>query len=99
MKRIVIVALVCANVALVALLLANVVPAAAYGQTERGASNYLMVTGQTENGYSVIYVLDLSTRLLAAWKFDRTTNKLIQLRGRSLERDFAARAAVPAVRR
>jgi len=82
-----IVALVCINLLLLAaVVIVNVRPAVA--QTERGASDYVMVTGKVEAGFDAVYVIDLKTRGLAAWRFDRTAKKLVPYRGRPLETDF-----------
>jgi hypothetical protein len=87
MKRALVVLLVCINLALVAaLVVVNVAPASA--QTERGASDYIMITGKIEQGFDAVYVIDLKTRRLAAWRFDRTAKKLVPYRGRVLETDF-----------
>ena len=87
MKKVLIVALVCINVALVALVLARELPRAD-AQTFRGASNYLLFAGHIEENYDAVYVVDLDKRKLAAWKFDQTTKKLIPYRGRDLAKDF-----------
>ena len=90
MKKLAIIALVCVNVALLALVLGRALPEAR-AQTVRGASNYLLTTGQIENDYDVVYVMDLSKRQLKAWQFDRTKKKLQILRGRDLVKDFKGR--------
>lgn len=87
MKKPLIVALVCVNVVLLAALVAlNLEPAQA--QVMRGGNDYLMTTGRVEASFDAVYVIDLKTRRLAAWRFDRTRKRLIPYRGRSLVTDF-----------
>lgn len=81
MKKALIVALVCINILLVAMLV-NFNATKAQAQTERGANNFIMVTGRVESGLDAVYVLDLKTRKLGAWRFDRTSKKLVAYRGR-----------------
>ncbi len=87
MKKALIVALVCINILLVAVLV-NFNATTAQAQTERGANNYIMVTGRVESGFEAIFVLDLKTRKLGAWRFDRPTRKLVPYKGRILTTDF-----------
>jgi len=47
-----------------------------------------MVTGQVESGMEGVYVLDLKTRKLGVWRFDRTKKILVPYRGRDLTTDF-----------
>jgi hypothetical protein len=87
MKRTLVVLLVCLNLALLAaVVVVNVSPASA--QTERGANDYIMVTAKVQSGLDAVYVIDLKTRRLAAWRFDQTAKKLVPYRGRTLETDF-----------
>ena len=87
MKRTLVVLLVCLNLALLAaLVIANVTPASA--QVERGANDYIMVTAKAQSGIDAVYVIDLKTRRLAAWRFDPNKKALVPYRGRVLETDF-----------
>ena len=87
MKRTLVALLVCLNLALLAaLVVVNVSPASA--QTERGANDYIMVTAKAQSGVDAVYVLDLKTRRLAAWRFDPNAKKLVPYKGRMLETDF-----------
>jgi hypothetical protein len=87
MKRKLVIGLVCLNLALLAaLIVVNVSPAAA--QVERGANDYIMVTGKIPAGLDAVYILDLKTRRLAAWRFDPAAKKLLPYKGRLLETDF-----------
>jgi len=87
MKKALLVALVCINVAvLVALVGVNLRRADA--QVSRGGSDYIMVTGKIEAAFDAIFVVDLKSRRLAAWRFDRTAKRLVPYKGRQLESDF-----------
>jgi hypothetical protein len=87
MKKLLIVALVCINVALLAALVTvNVRPAQA--QSFRGGNDYIMVTGKIEQAFDAVYVIDLKTRRLAAWRFDRTAKRLRPYKGRNFTQDF-----------
>jgi hypothetical protein len=86
MKRTLVVLLVCLNLALLAALVASNVSTAS-AQTERGANDYILVTAKTQS-VDAVYVLDLRTRRLAAWRFDANAKKLLPLKGRMLETDF-----------
>jgi len=89
MKKTLIVALMCLNAALVVGLIAGTGAEKAYGQVV--GANYLVVTGNIYGDYDAIYVLDLATRRLAAWRYDKT-RKPFGLKpvtqGRSLMADF-----------
>ena len=80
--------LVCVNVLLLAMILGAALPQAR-AQSVRGANNYLLMTGQIEKDYDVVYVMDLASRRLAAWQFNRSNKKLVRFRGgRDLAKDF-----------
>ena len=49
-----------------------------------------MVTGRIESGFEAVYILDLKTRKLGAWRFDRTAKIFKPYRGRVLTSDFGA---------
>jgi hypothetical protein len=90
MKKALIVALVCINILLVAVLV-NFNATKAQAQTERGANNFIMVTGRVESGFDAVWVLDLKSRRLGAWRFDRTKRILVPYVGRILTTDFGSR--------
>ena len=90
MKKALIVALVCINILLVAVLI-NFNATKAQAQTERGANDFLMVTGRIEAGFEAVWVLDLKSRRLGAWRFDRTSKKFVPYTGRILTTDFGNR--------
>ena len=87
MKKPLIVALVCINVALLAALI-GVNLNRAEAQTLRGGNDYILVTAKIEAAFDAVYVIDMRSRRLAAWRFDRTAKRLIPYKGRTLETDF-----------
>lgn len=87
MKKALIVALVCVNIVLVAMLI-NFNVNNAQAQTERGANNFILTTGRIESGFEAVYVIDLKTRKMGAWRFDRNAKKLVPYKGRILTTDF-----------
>ena len=92
MKRFAIVVLMCVNVALVGALVARTLPQAdAQARTAVAAPppNYLMMTGHMRFNEDAVYVLDVNTRMLAAWEFDHATKRLERVRlMRNLATDF-----------
>ncbi len=89
MKKALIVALLCLNAALLVALMAGPGTEKAYGQVI--GANYLVVTGNIFADSDGIYVLDLATRRLAAWRFERRNKPLgfrSIARGREMLRDF-----------
>ena len=87
MKKALIVALVCVNVALLAALIA-VNTSQAQAQTLRGGNDFIMATGKIESAFDAVYVIDMKSRRLAAWRFDRTARRLRPYKGRMLTTDF-----------
>ncbi len=89
MKKAVIVALLCLNAALLVTLIAG--PGTQQAQAQVIGSNFLIVTGNIYSDYDAIYVLDLASRRLAAWRYEKR-RKPYGLRpvkaGRELLRDF-----------
>ena len=89
-KNIVIVGLVCVNLAL---LTAVVIKAAdakpAYGQIGVGSA-YLMVAGRIQTNYQAVYVIDLQSRQLMAFKVGHGRPRVQRAiaRPRMLRRDF-----------
>jgi len=90
MKKTLIVALVCVNVVLLAaLLVVNMDKASA--QTLRGGNLYIMTTGKIEATFDAVFVVDMKSRRIGAWRFDRTAKRLVAYKGRDLETDFKAK--------
>jgi len=90
MKKALIVALVCINILLVAMLI-NSNATKAQAQTERGANDFIMVTGRVESSFEAVWVLDLKSRRLGAWRFDRMKRILVPYIGRNLTTDFGSK--------
>ena len=87
MKKALIVALVCINVALLAALV-GVNLNRAEAQVSRGGNDYIMVTGKIESSFDAVYVVDLQTRRLAAWRYYRTNKRIIPYKARTNQTDF-----------
>ena len=87
-KRVLVVALVCVNVALVAslVLVASAPPAKA--QVLGARTDYLVATGRYDTDTAAIYILDLWRHALAVWEFDKTNKKFIPVSGRIIKNDF-----------
>ena len=88
MKKIIIVALVCINVALVAVLAFGVGEPKATAQVRGGGSDYMAITARWGTNDDVVYVVDLGSRRMAAWSFNQTNKRLDGFFGRDLQRDF-----------
>lgn len=82
-------ALVCANLVLLLCIAAyNLSPRTAFAQETGLAGNYLMVTGEVQEGYDVLYMIDMKARLLHAFYYDRTARQLSYMDRASLDKDF-----------
>ncbi|HDZ20049.1 hypothetical protein LCGC14_0095790 [marine sediment metagenome] len=89
MKNVAIILLICINVGLILTLVAvAAVSSAAAQEGYFPSTNYIMVTGQIESGYEVIYIIDMASQRLGAWKYDLSTKKLRGYRGQKLKDDF-----------
>ena len=88
MARIMIAALVCVNVALLATLLVGA-PEPAQGQVVGGGTDYMVITARIADGHEAVFIIDVGEQELAAWKFDRERRRLVDLgQPRQLTRDF-----------
>ena len=88
MKKALIVALVCVNVALLAALVLTAGASKANAQAYRGAADYLMVSGKIGTDWEAVYLLDLGRRRLLGFRFDKTSQQMLPIRGRILANDF-----------
>jgi hypothetical protein len=88
MKKALIVALVCINAALLLALVLGYGTPPAKAQVAGGATDYLMVTGRLIGEADAVYIIDLAKRRMAAWRFDKTNNKMVPMSGHELKRDF-----------
>jgi uncharacterized membrane protein len=90
MKRAVIVGLVALNVVLLVALAMAPDGSKAYGQTDRGAHDYLVTTGHFDHDYDALYVVDLAKRRMCYFLLDKTTKKMIPYGARKFRFDFPA---------
>ena len=88
MKQAIMVALVCLNAALLAALVFVASAPPAEAQIVGGGADYLIMTGSVALNYAALYGLDLGSRQLGTWKFDKKDNRLKLISRRSLLRDF-----------
>jgi hypothetical protein len=51
-------------------------------------SNYIVVTGKTQENKDSLYILDLASQRFAAWKYDLSKKKMQPIGGQRLDRDF-----------
>ena len=86
MKKLLIVLLVCLNLGLLAALLTVGSPSAR-AQNYR-ATDYVVVTGQIDEYYDALYIIDTAKQRMAAWRFDQNKKRLVQVEIRNLKTDF-----------
>ncbi len=86
MKKLLIVLLVCLNIGLLAALLTVGSPKA--GAQGYRSTDYVVVTGQIDQNYDALYVIDTARQRMAAWRFDQNKRRLLQLDTRNLKTDF-----------
>ena len=85
MKKLLIAALVCVNVALLGALLTD----SATGQAPAGRSgDYVLFTGKIAQDHDAVYLIDLPTGQMVAWRFDSAAKRLTPYRARLLGGDF-----------
>ena len=89
-KRLIVLGLVCLNLALVAVLAFGVTAPKAQAQTRGRGADYVAITGHISSDEDVVYVIDTNSRRLACWTLDKTTKRLTMFKGRDLDRDFNA---------
>lgn len=82
--------LICLNLALLTgLVFATTSPPIANAQAATGLSkNYMIVTGEVQNEYDAVYLVDMATKKLYAFTWDRGRRQLKLVSGRELRRDF-----------
>jgi hypothetical protein len=81
--------LVCVNlVLLTGIVLFGFTPRTALAQSTGLAGNYMIVTGEIQDGFDALYVLDLRERTLHAFFFQKGSNNIEYGGYRDLERDF-----------
>jgi len=88
-KKFAILALVCLNLALVGgLVHVNMAPAEA-GLFK--TTNYVVMTGHINSDTDALYIIDLATQKLAAWRWDINQKRMVIISGRTLTKDFKTR--------
>ncbi len=81
--------LLCLNAALLTgLLLATTEPRTALAQATGLAGNYLAVSGEIQDQFDALYILDTRSRVLHAFYYDKGQRRLNYAGNRDLERDF-----------
>lgn len=88
MKRTLIIALVCVNLALLAALMLGAATPKAQAQVIGGGTDYLMITSQTSSNLDLVYIIDLGRRRLRCWKWNKSRDRLEPYRSRALLSDF-----------
>ena len=84
--------LVCLNMLLLtAIVLRSYSLPTAVAQGTGLAGNYVVVAGEIQDGYDAVYLIDLQSRFLHAFYYDRGTRSLRHGGFRDLERDFRNR--------
>lgn len=88
-KNTLLAALVVANVALLAGVVLQTTPTkTALAQATGLNGNYLAVSGNIQNNFDALYLLDMQTTRLHVFVWDRGRKELDYVDSRSLERDF-----------
>jgi hypothetical protein len=88
MKKVMIVALVCVNIALVLALVFSLNEPAAQAQL-KGNADYMVVTGKVNDTLDALYVLDLGTLKLAAFQPDPSARGKLEIyQGKAIKGDF-----------
>lgn len=81
--------LVCLNLALLTgIVMAATTPRVAHAQATGLSGNYLVVTGEIQDEFDAMYLLDLQHRTLHTFFFRKGTNDMEYAGYRNLERDF-----------
>lgn len=82
-------ALICLNlILLTAILLFSYAPPEAQAQSGGSASEYLIVAGEIQDQHDALYMIDLRSRYLHIFFFDRGTRSLKYAGWRDLEQDL-----------
>lgn len=82
--------LVCLNLMLLTgvLLASYSLPTAAAQQAAGLSGDYMVVTGEIQNEYDALYLIDLKERTLHSFYYDKGRRRLYYSDFRDLERDF-----------
>lgn len=90
MKKAIILTLVGVNLTLLVSLALVSEPPKAYGQSIKGGTDYLMVTGHLRTSYDILYLVDTGKRKMVGLVVDQTSQKITPHGGRRLTVDFQA---------
>lgn len=89
LKRMLLGALICANLALLAaVVLTTLTPKQAFAQSTGLSDNYLAITVEAQGDFDTLYVTDLRTREMRVFFFKRGENRMTLGAVRNLEEDF-----------
>lgn len=91
MKKRLIVALLCVNVALVLALAMFTGVSPAKAQVVGGGQDYLLITGHVSDNFDAVYVIELGSQRLAPFEFNKTKKQLVPYRGVDLKQHFRRR--------
>ena len=91
MKKLIIVALVVANLGLLGGLMHTAGTREAQAANSYLETNYTMVAGRLESGNEILFVLDVASQQMAAFKYDMTSKRLDGVGIRNLTTDFRGR--------
>lgn len=92
MRKGLIIALACINVALLLGLMYGAIPSEARAQGYR-QTDYLMIPCQVDNDEDAIFVIDLARQRLGAYRCSVSGKKITSYRYRSLTTDFKVRTS------
>lgn len=82
-------ALICLNlVLLTAIVFATTSPPAAYAQATGLADNYMVVTGEIQDDFDALYIIDMKEHMLHTLYYRKGSNDLEYGGYRLLEQDF-----------
>lgn len=91
MKKLLIGALVCLNLALVLVLVQSIHEPVAYAQG-RGNADYMLVTGRVDASTEAVYVFDVGGQKLVAFEPDPNNKYRLKVAGgKSLKNDFGGK--------
>lgn len=90
MKKPLLIALVCLNLALVSAVVFHARPAPAQAQLRRGAADYVTAAVRRGSSEEVLFIIDATQRLMIGVRADTSRGglQLTELFPRDLERDF-----------
>ncbi len=90
MKKFIVLALICVNLALVAVLVFHTGQEPAQAQVRRGPIDYNVITSRISTDWDALWVIDTQQRVLMAFVYDKTKPQrgLVAVMPRDLNKDF-----------